>query len=112
MPSPCARSTRRAAIAAGAAALLATLSGCMTAMSQVAFVAYEEPGVVLDPRAVLYGGTRAHGRLLDGAFTHGVLPEDLLLLLFEVVDLPLSVVGDTVLLPITLIEHAAMRDPR
>lgn len=90
-----------------------TFGGCMTVASQVAYIAGKSPDNMIDPEAVLYGGTRIHcGALSDGAFDGAAWSAapftQSLTLLFVVVDLPLSFVGDTLVLPITLIEHAAL----
>lgn len=104
-PSPSPRRHR-----AAVALLVATLPGCMTAISQKAY--FEESADWLcDPSTVIYGGTRAHARMIGGGIEHDALFGDWLLPLFVLVDLPLSLVADTVLLPITVLERATMHVP-
>lgn len=89
------------------AALLATLPGCATTMSQMAYAVGGSADNMFPPRDVIYGGTRCHCGLLYLAATserpstgYSIVPA----MLFVLVDMPLSFVADTVLLPVTLVE--------
>lgn len=93
------------------AALLPTLPGCATTMSQMAYVAGSSADDMFPPRDVVYGGTRCHCGLLYMATTSkrpssgfSIVPA----MLFVLVDMPLSLVADTVLLPVTLVEWALL----
>lgn len=94
-----------------APALLAGLSGCMTVASQLSYATRVAADGMLEPSAVVYGGTRIHVRALgggpfDGRMWRAEPAGQVLMSLFVLVDLPLCLVADTVLLPVTLLEHA------
>jgi len=81
-------------------------------MSQAAFCSGSAPDNMWDANAVIYGGTRIW---VDGFsnISDDWRRDPLASLVFAVVgvlDAPLSLVADTVLLPITLIEHAARKE--
>lgn len=103
---------RRLAARAGAALFAFALSGtpgCATCISQAGYCNGSAPDNMWDPDAVIYGGTR----IWIGAIANGCQSWDqdpvasAVFACVGLVDLPLSFVADTVLLPITLIEHAA-----
>jgi len=91
--------------------LLASLSGCLTVASQLSYATRVAPDRMLDPNAVVYGGSRIHFRALgdgpfDGRMWRAEPAGQVLVSLFVLVDLPLCLVADTVLLPVTLLERA------
>lgn len=98
-------------------ALLTGLSGCLSVASQLSYATGGADGM-LDHRAVVYGGSRAWFGTLrrgDGPFDGHMWDRQpirqSLLVLFLVVDLPLCLVADTVLLPVTLLEHGLAGAP-
>lgn len=93
------------------ASLLAILPGCMTAVSQDSWLAGSRSSSSVEPAAVVYGGTRAHGSLLASAWSHDSAIDNVAYTLFEIFDLPLSFVADTVLLPITVLERVGTDAP-
>jgi uncharacterized protein YceK len=107
------RPTRPMLLVAGWLALASGLSGCMTVTSQLSFATGVAADGMIDPTAVVYGGSRvwfgtlgagegpANGYMWD----HEPVTQAVMVL-FLVIDLPLCLVADTALLPVTLIEHA------
>jgi len=92
-------------------ALLAGTSGCATTMSQMAYVVGSSSDNMFPPREVIYGGTRCHCGILVMASTNERLmsqPSAVPALLFVLIDMPLSFVADTLLLPITIVEWALL----
>jgi uncharacterized protein YceK len=93
------------------AALLATLPGCATTMSQMAYANGSSADDMFPPRDVVYGGTRCHVGILGMAATSkppSSGPSIVPAMLFVLIDMPLSLVADTVLLPVTLVEWALL----
>lgn len=94
-------------------ALLAATSGCATMMSQLSYAAGGSADNMFPPSAVIYGGTRCHCGILIMASTNARLtsqPSAAPALLFVLLDMPLSLIADTLLLPITIVEWALL-DP-
>jgi uncharacterized protein YceK len=80
-------------------------------MSQMAYAAGSSADSMFPARAVIYGGTRCHCGIVVMASTNGRLssqPSAAPALLFVLLDMPLSFVADTLLLPITIVEWAML----
>ena len=80
-------------------------------MSQLAYAAGGSADNMFPPREVIYGGTRCHCGILVMASTNRRLtsqPSAVPALLFVLIDMPLSFVADTLLLPITIVEWALL----
>ena len=97
--------SRRAAVLL--VCLFPFVAGCATCLSQGAFFAGRAPDNMWDAEAVIYGGTRIWiGALcnISDSWGHDPLASAVFVAL-GLLDLPLSIVADTVLLPVTAVEH-------
>ena len=90
----------------------ATLSGCMTVVNQMGYWSDSSVGHMTDPEAVVYGGTRADVTALWNAITSsgpaaetaGDITSRIGFGFLFLIDTPLCLIADTLLLPLTLSE--------
>ena len=100
--------------------LAMALPSCMTTVNQVGYWSDSSVGHMTDPKAVVYGGTRADANALWNLATSmtspggsgGSVAARLGWGALCVIDLPLSLVADTLLLPLTLSEAWWLRAHR
>lgn len=78
----------------------------MTTVNQVGYWSDSSIGHMTDPKAIVYGGTRADAKALGNLFTSsaGDTPARIGFGVLCMIDLPLCLVADTLLLPLTLSE--------
>lgn len=87
-----------------------SLSGCMTFASQVAHFTDNDMGHLCSPDCVIYGGVYRDVRAIQLSY-NAVMEGSGVGLLFGslcVIDLPMSLAADTVILPLTIGEHIAI----
>jgi len=95
--------------------VLLAAPGCMTVFSQGCYVAGRAPDNMVDPRVVVYGGLRNDVRAIGNLMRNDEMwREQRVVCSLSTValglDVVLSTVADTVILPITVVEALCMRD--